>query len=59
MKQDQYATANQLWNAGTTEGQQLNPGGPTKGRSSGPANLTESPHSEPPLSLRPVLPASN
>ena len=28
MKQDEYSTANQLWNAGATEMQQLNPGGP-------------------------------
>ena len=28
MKQDQYSTANQLWNAGATEIQQLNPCGP-------------------------------
>ena len=28
MKQDKYSTANQLWNAGVTEVQQLNPGGP-------------------------------
>ena len=28
MKQDEYSSANQLWNAGATEVQQLNPGGP-------------------------------
>ena len=26
MKQDEYSIANQLWNAGATEVQQLNPG---------------------------------
>ena len=40
MKQDEYSTANQLWNAGATEIQQLNPGGPTKDRQQGPGNLT-------------------
>ena len=31
MKQDEYSTANQLWNAGSTEVQQLlNPGGPDR-----------------------------
>ena len=38
MKQE-YSTANQLWNAGATEVQQLNPGGPTKDRSSGPSQM--------------------
>ena len=28
MKQDEYSTAKQHWNAGATENQQLNPGGP-------------------------------
>ena len=28
MKQDEYSTANKLWNAGATVVQQLNPGGP-------------------------------
>ena len=28
MKQDEYSTANQLWRAGATEVQQLNPGEP-------------------------------
>ena len=28
MQQDEYSTANQLWNAGVTEIKQLNPGGP-------------------------------
>ena len=28
MKQGEYSTANQLWNADATEIQQLNPGGP-------------------------------
>ena len=39
MKQDEYSTANQLWNAGATEVQQLNPGGSTKDRSSGPSQF--------------------
>ena len=38
MKQDEYSTANQLWNAGATKVQQLNAGGP-KDRSSGPSQL--------------------
>ena len=36
MKQDEYSTANQLWNAEATEVQQLNP---TKDSSSGPSQL--------------------
>ena len=39
MKQDEYSTANQLWNSGATVVQQLNPGGPDY---QAPANLTES-----------------
>ena len=35
MKHDEYSTANQLWRAGATEAQQLNPGD----RSSGPSQL--------------------
>ena len=39
MKQDEYSTANKLWNAGATEVQQLNPGGPDQSRSSDPSQL--------------------
>ena len=39
MKQDKYSSANQLWNGGATEVQQLNPEDPTKDSSSGPSQL--------------------
>ena len=42
MKQDEYSTANWLWNAGATEVQQLNPGGSNQRHHQTPANLTES-----------------
>ena len=32
MKQDEYSIANQLWNAGATEVQQLKPGAPDQGQ---------------------------
>ena len=39
MKQDEYSTANQLWNAGTTEVQELNPGGPDQRQIIRPSQL--------------------
>ena len=39
MKQDEYSTANQLWNAGATESNSWTPMGPTKDRSSGPSQV--------------------
>ena len=59
MKQGKYLTANHLWNAGATEVQQLNPGGPDQWQNQAPANLTESFMPEPSLRLRPDTPACN
>ena len=39
MKQDEYSTANQLWNAGQQKSNNWTPVGPTKDRSLGPSQL--------------------
>ena len=39
MKQDEYSTANQLWNAGVTEVQHLNPSRPNQRQTINPSQL--------------------
>ena len=47
MKQDEHATANQLWNAGSTEVQHLSPGGPGQRQITRPSQLNWKLHAGP------------